>query len=50
MRADLGYAESTLEDSVKEARRRELLTKPITGRAGGELTDKAKQLLESSQI
>lgn len=46
MRARLGYAESSLQDIVKEARNRGLLTRPINGRSGGNLTEKAKTLLE----
>jgi hypothetical protein len=45
--ADQGvhYAEATIRDLVNEARNRELLTRPPKGRAGGQLTEKAKQLL-----
>lgn len=42
----LPLAASTLADVVKEARKRELLTRPINGRSGGTLTDKARDLLE----
>ena len=42
----LPYAESSLIDAVKEARTRELLTRPLGGRSGGQLTLKAVSLLE----
>jgi hypothetical protein len=46
MAALLPLAASSLADAVKEARKRELLTRPIEGRSGGTLTPKAKELLE----
>jgi hypothetical protein len=46
MAALLPLAASSLADVVKEARKRELLTRPIEGRSGGTLTPKAKELLE----
>ena len=43
----LHYARTQVRSVLTEARRRQLLTKPMTpGRAGGELTDKAKRLLQ----
>ena len=41
-----GYSREYVRDAVAECRRRDLLTKALPGRSGGELTDKAKRLLE----
>ena len=38
----------TARNALHEARRRGLLTRPPPGRAGGQLTDKARRLLEAS--
>lgn len=45
----LPLAASSLSDAVKEARKRELLTRPFEGRAGGALTPKAIELLEGNR-
>ncbi len=39
------YTDTYVRDLLNEARRRELLTRPPRGRAGGELTEKARKLL-----
>ena len=43
---DTPYSTVRLAQIIQEARRRELLTPTARGKAGGELTDKAKQLLK----
>jgi hypothetical protein len=45
----LPLAASSLSDVVKEARKRQLLTRPIAGRSGGTLTPKAIELLEGNR-
>jgi hypothetical protein len=45
----LGYGLRSVGNWLREARRRELLTDPPPGRAGGSLTPKAKQLLEAKR-
>ena len=42
------YSESQIRNFLHEARKRELLTAAPTGRAGGSLTDKAKELLDGT--
>lgn len=41
-----GFGRDYTRDVLNEARRRELLTRPPKGRAGGELTDKGRQALK----
>ena len=43
------YAPEYVRDVLHEARRRELLTRPPKGRAGGELTDKARTALDADK-
>jgi hypothetical protein len=47
--AQLGYTESTVRGKISECRRRGLLTQTTRGRSGGELTDKAIDLLNREQ-
>ncbi len=46
---ELGYQPGTVNQRVREARKRGLLTAAPAGRAGGELTDKARGLLASEE-
>lgn len=43
------YASTYVRDLLHEARRRELLTRPPRGRAGGQLTEKALALLQREE-
>jgi hypothetical protein len=42
------YSESSMRDYLHQARERGLLTKAPPGRSGGELTDKAKEILNAN--
>lgn len=46
-----GYAQETVRDIIKQCRAEDLLTAPSTpGRAGGQLTEKAKRILAGEDV
>lgn len=47
---EMNLSESTVRNQLVEARKRGLLTAPPRGRAGGELTERARALLESGDV